>query len=169
MPRAGPQSPWRIDDSDRCHQILEIGERFAHSHEHDVVDLFAALALNRDDLIDNLVRRQIATESFKAARAKFTAVSAPDLRRNTDRSPIRARSIKRWRRRNQDRLNQAAVRQSKQEFASRVARAEHAHDVDLAKSEFLTEPISEFARQVAHLVERLDALWVEPVRDLPGP
>src|SRR5207302_7519260 len=122
---------------------------------HDVVDLFPALALDCNDLIDNLVRRQIATESVKAACAKFTAVSAPNLRRNTNRSPIGARSIKRRRRRNQDRLNQAAVRQSEQEFARGVAGTEHAHNVDLAKSEFLTEPISEFARQVAHLVERL--------------
>src|SRR5437588_13049630 len=120
MSRADPQSPWPINDPNRGHQILEIGERFAHSHQHDVVDLFPALALNRDDLIDNLVRRQVATESLKSARAEFTAVSAPDLRRDTDRSPIGARSIKRGRRRNQDRLNQATVRQSKQAFASRV-------------------------------------------------
>ena len=56
VPRADAKSPRRIDDSDRADQIIEVGQRFAHSHEHDVVDLLAALAFDRDDLIDNFVR-----------------------------------------------------------------------------------------------------------------
>src|SRR4030081_1474708 len=52
---------------------LTVGDGLAHSHKNDIVDLVAALAFHCDDLIDNLVRAQIARKSFQAARAKFAA------------------------------------------------------------------------------------------------
>src|SRR6202043_2627997 len=88
--RAGPQTPRRIDDSNGAHHVLEICQRLAHSHEHDVVDLFSGLALDCNDLIDDFVRVQIPAESFQTARAKFTAISAAYLGGNADCSPIRA-------------------------------------------------------------------------------
>src|SRR5437763_1375305 len=109
MPRADSQSPRRVDNSNRAHDILEVRQRLAHSHEHDVIDLLAALALDRDDLVDNLVWFQISTEPVQTARAEFAAISAADLRRNTDGSSVRPRSVERGRCRNQDRLNQAFV------------------------------------------------------------
>src|SRR6266480_2296718 len=69
----------RVDDPNRAQHIIKVGERFAHSHENNVVDLVAAFVLNRDHLIDNFVCSQIARESFQTARTKFASVSATDL------------------------------------------------------------------------------------------
>src|SRR5439155_3813563 len=102
----------------------------------------------------NLVRLQVATESFQTARAKFAAVGATDLGRNAKCPPVRARPVKRRRRRNQNGLDQTVVSESKQKLARCVAGAEHAHDVDLAEGKFLREPISKLLRQVGHFVER---------------
>src|SRR2546423_12351294 len=48
-------------------------------------------------------------------------------------------------------------------------RTEHTHNVDLAEVELFRQAISEFLRQIGHLIERLDTLLVEPVRNLSGP
>ena len=40
--RTDPNSPGRINDSDRAQHVREIRQRFAHAHENDVVDLFAS-------------------------------------------------------------------------------------------------------------------------------
>src|SRR5262249_32674359 len=166
MPCADPKSPWCVNDPDRAHQIVEVSQRLAHAHEHDVVDVFAALALNRHDLVDNLIGFQVPAESFQPARAKLAAVGATDLGRNSKRPPVRARSVKRRRRGNQNRFDQVSVGQPKKEFPCRVARAERADDVDLAESKFLTESVSKLARQIRHRIERLDAFLVEPIDDL---
>ena len=100
--RANAESPRRVNDSNRAHHVAKVGKRFTHSHENDVVDLLTACALNRDDLIDNFVRAQVAGKSFQTACTKFAAVSAPDLRGEANCPPIRAASIKRWRRWNQN-------------------------------------------------------------------
>ncbi len=80
MSSPNPESPRSIDDSDGPNHVVEVRQRLAHSHEHNVVDLFAALALNCDDLIDNFVWLEVPAESFEAARAKFAAVGAANLR-----------------------------------------------------------------------------------------
>src|SRR5437660_3781733 len=84
VPGADAETPWRVDDLNRTHHVLQVCQRFAHAHENDVVDLLAAFALDRDDLIDNFIWPEVAGESFKAAGAKFAAVSAADLGRNAD-------------------------------------------------------------------------------------
>src|SRR2546421_11419315 len=92
---ADAETPWRVDDLNRTHHVLQVCQRFAHAHENDVVDLLAAFALDRDDLIDNFIWPEVAGESFKAAGANFAAVSAADLGRNADCSAIRFASIER--------------------------------------------------------------------------
>src|ERR1700719_1567676 len=109
MPRADPESPRRVDDSDCPHQLLEISERFSHSHEDDIVDLLSAGAFHRDDLIYNLVCAQIARESFQAARAKFATVRAAYLRRDADCPGVRFGAVKCWRSRDQNRFNQISI------------------------------------------------------------
>src|SRR5205823_11291655 len=79
VPRPDSNSPRRIDDSYRAHQVVQICQRFAHAHEDDVVDLFSALPLDRYDLIDNFVRAQIARKPVQPASAEFTSVPASDL------------------------------------------------------------------------------------------
>ena len=84
VPRSDAEAPRRINDPNRSHHVLEVRKWFAHSHENDVVDLLPAYALDRDDLIDNFVRAQVARKSFQAARAKLASVSATDLCRNAN-------------------------------------------------------------------------------------
>src|SRR5205814_817206 len=83
VPRADTETPWRVDDSNCAHHVLQVCEGFAHSHEDNVVDLLAAFPFRRDNLIDNFVLPQIARESFQTARAKFASVSATNLARLT--------------------------------------------------------------------------------------
>src|SRR5436190_14403345 len=133
MARADAEAPLRVNYPNRPECVLEIGEWLAHSHENNVVDFFASRALNCDELIDNFVCAQIARETFQAARAKFTSVSAAHLGRDTNRPTVRFPTVKCRRCRNQNGFDQIFVDQTKKEFLRRVARAEHAHDVNLAE------------------------------------
>src|SRR5438128_12437746 len=94
VPSADAETPWRVDDLNRTHHVLQVCERFAHSHENDVVDLLGGVALDHQDLIDDFARTQISREPLQAARAKFASVSATDLGRNADCSTIRLCAIK---------------------------------------------------------------------------
>ena len=94
VPRADAEAPRRIDDPDRADQVAQVGERFTHSHENDIVDLFPARTLDCNDLIDNFVPAQISRKSFQAARAKFAAICAAHLRRDADREAIRFFAVK---------------------------------------------------------------------------
>ncbi len=62
--RANAEGPRRVNDSNRAHHIAEVGQRFAHPHENDIVDLLPGCALDRDDLVDDFVRSQIAGKTF---------------------------------------------------------------------------------------------------------
>ena len=62
--RPDAEGPGRVNDSNRAHHIAEVGKRFAHPHENDIVDLLPGCALDRDDLIDDFVRSQIAGKTF---------------------------------------------------------------------------------------------------------
>ncbi len=62
--RPDAEGPGRVNDSNRAHHIAEVGKRFAHPHENDIVDLLPGCALDRDDLIDDFIRSQIAGKTF---------------------------------------------------------------------------------------------------------
>ena len=82
-------SPRRIDDLNRTHEIIVIRQRLAHSHEDNVVNAFSALFFDRHDLIHNFIGAQIAFPSVEPARAEFAAVGATDLGRKANCPPIR--------------------------------------------------------------------------------
>src|SRR5262249_26034133 len=121
---------------------------------------------NRDKLIDNFAYAQITRETFQAACAKFTSVSAANLRRNTNRPTVRSPTVKRRRCGNQNRFDQISVRQPKKKFPRRIARAERAHEVNLANRKCLRKPTTQWAGQIRHFVDRADTLLVEPVCNL---
>src|ERR1700730_2396808 len=112
MSRTDTESPWCVDDPNRTHQVAEIGEWFAHPHENDVVDLFAALPFDRDDLINNFIRTQVSRKAVETARAKLAAVRATDLRRDANCPPVRSAPVKPGRGRNQNRFDQISIAQS---------------------------------------------------------
>src|SRR6266567_824063 len=81
---ADAKAPWRVDDANRAQKIFQVGERFAHAHENDVIDFFSALLFNRDELLDDLACIEIARPAVQSAGAKFAAISAADLARDAD-------------------------------------------------------------------------------------
>ena len=166
MASANPESPRRVDDRDGAHQVVEVGERFAHAHENDIVDLVAAGAFHRDDLIDNFVRAQISRKSVQAARAEFAAVSAANLRRDTNGPSIGARAVERGRSGNEDRFNQAFIRQTEQKFLGGIVRAQFSDDVDPVEGKVLRESRPQALREVRHFIEGGRALLVKPISDL---
>src|ERR1700682_5989875 len=132
MSRTDTESPSCIDNANGAHQAIEIGEGFAHPHENDVVDLFAALPFDGDDLIDNFIRTQVSRKAVETARAKLAAVRATDLRRDANWQPVRSAPVKRGRGRNQNRFDQVSIAQSKQKLPRGIARSQHADAVALA-------------------------------------
>src|ERR1700682_6834988 len=93
--RADAESPRRVDDLNGAKQVVEVGERFAHAHENDIVDLVATGAFDRGDLIDNFVCAQIARESLHTACATRAAVGTTDLRGDANSAPVRFLPVKR--------------------------------------------------------------------------
>src|SRR5262245_10946584 len=162
MASSDAEAPFRVNNPNCTQHVLEVGEWLAHAHEHNIVDLLSGPGLDGDDLVNNFVRGQIAGETFQTARAKFAAVSATDLGRDTDRSTVRSFTIKRRRRWNQNRFDQISVGQTKKKLSRCIARAEYAHNVNLTKRKCLQEPLTEWLRQIGHFVDRVDALLVKP-------
>ena len=143
VPRAYAKSPRSVYDPNRAEQIVEVSQRFAHSHEDNIVDLFAARAFHGNNLLNDLIRLQIAHEPFQTARAEFASISTTHLRRNADRAAVRSLAIKRRRRWNQDRFDEIRILQLKQKFLCRIFRPEHSDDVDLAEGKFLREVVAQ--------------------------
>jgi len=52
--RADLEAPGRINDPDGADDVGEICQRFAHAHENDVVDSFAARPFHGDELLHDL-------------------------------------------------------------------------------------------------------------------
>src|SRR5207253_9175676 len=106
---ADAEAPWRVDDANRAQKILQVRQRLAHAHEHDVIDFFSALLFNGDELLDDLAGIEIARPAFQSACAKFAAISAADLARDANCPAIRGLAIKCGRRWYEDRLDQVLV------------------------------------------------------------
>ncbi len=166
VPGADAETPLRVNDPDRSQHVVEVSERLAHPHEHNVVDLFTSRALNCDELIDYFVWAQIARKTFQTARAEFAPVRTAHLGRNTNRPTVRLSTVKSERRGNQNRFDQIFVDQAKKKFPRRIVRSKHSYEVDLAKRKSLRQPFAQRFRQIGHLFDRVDALFVKPVGDL---
>ena len=107
--RANLEAPGRVDDPDGADHVGEVGQRFAHTHEDDVIDLFTARFFHRQQLLHDFAGIEIARESIEAAGAKFAAVGAADLRRHTNSTPIRSLAVQSRGGWNKHRLDQISV------------------------------------------------------------
>ena len=71
-----------MDSLDRCPHVWFVGERFSHSHEHNVVDTaifgrcFTCATYN---LLDDLTRGQLTVEACLACSAKTAGHGATSL------------------------------------------------------------------------------------------
>src|SRR5204862_8067437 len=124
--RADLETPGRVDDPNGANDVGEIGQRFAHPHEDDVVDPLAARFFYREQLLHDLARIKVPRKSVETARAKFTAISAADLGGNANGAAVRGRAIKRRRSGDQDRFDEVSIAEPKEKFSRRVLRAENA-------------------------------------------
>jgi hypothetical protein len=67
------------DEGDGGEQVVEIGHRFAHAHEDQVVHALAGELLGGEDLAGDFRGVEVAGESGEAGGAEFAAVGAADL------------------------------------------------------------------------------------------
>ena len=76
----------------RAHDVVEIEQRLAHAHHHDVGELalkvrHVAEMFRRDEnLADDFRGGKIAVETLRAGRTEAAVQSTPDLRRNAQRA-----------------------------------------------------------------------------------
>src|SRR2546421_3514147 len=166
MPRADLEAPGGVDDSDRAHDVGEVGQRFAHSHEDHVVDPFARRFLDYEQLLHDLARIQVPRKSFEPARAELAAIGAANLGRDANRPAVGAFAVERRRGRDEDRLDQASIAEAEEELSGRVLRSQHANGFEIVERKFDGERIAQSLGEIGHLFERADSLFVEPIDDL---
>ena len=131
------------DEAGVAHMV-EIVERLAHAHQHDIGDLalgvgqaplvrrggagpVAEPVAGERDLADDLARGQIAHETLRAGIAEGTGERAADLARNAERAAIFLGDV--------DGLDLLAVFEAKQPFAGAVDRDLLGHDLRAARAQ----------------------------------
>ena len=91
MPRAEPEPPRVVERLDRGQHAVEVEQRLAHAHEHDVRQPLAVRgqpARGVADLVDDLGRLEVAPEAELAGRAERAADRAAGLARDAQRVPL---------------------------------------------------------------------------------
>ena len=123
MCRAPEPEPARIGQGgDRLEHPVEVEQRLAHAHEHDVGQ---ALAVGRQaagrgaDLVDDLGGLEVAGEAELAGRAERAADGAAGLARDADGVPLAVAGPGRVV--HQDRLDQRAVGQPMERLLGQAA------------------------------------------------
>ena len=76
---ADVEAPGRGDGLDGGEEVGEVGQRFAHTHEDEVVDLFTAQLFREQDLPRNFSGGKIAREAIESGGAEFASVGATYL------------------------------------------------------------------------------------------
>jgi hypothetical protein len=71
-----------VEDMDGAEEVGIVGQGLAHSHEDDVIDTFLAFAqeaIEKEDLLNDAVGREVLLEPKDAAGAELTTDGASDL------------------------------------------------------------------------------------------
>ena len=113
-------APRRGDDGDRGEQCFEIGERFAHAHEDDVVDALAGDGGGGEDLGGDFAGVEVAGEAGEPGGAEFAAVGAADLGGDAEGAAVGGGAVEGGARRDQDGFDEAAIVEPEQELARGV-------------------------------------------------
>ncbi len=166
MCRADADAPGRVDDFERLHQVFVIGQRLAHAHENEVVDLCPGGALGLDNLRDDFAGREVALPAFQPAGAKLASVGAADLGRDAKGEAVGAFAEHVERGRDEDAFDVIAGAQLPEQFSRRVVRALELDQLERGEVVGRVELVPHRRGQVGHLRDRIDALGVEPFRNL---
>ncbi len=153
-------------NAQRRHDVAEIRQRFAHSHQHHVRDdaiatgLKAEFPLRQPYLTHDLRGRQVAIEALLRGRAERAVQRAADLRGNTQCAAIGLR----------DEHHLESLRRvcTQQPLPCAVGGALHRRNLGRADLGALGKPNAKVLRQVRHALERAFATLVHPVHQLPG-
>ena len=168
MARAYFQPAVGGDDFQGVLQVVEVGERFPHAHEDEVVDPFSGDGFRREDLPDDFPGREVAFEAQQAGGAEFAAEGAAHLGGNAEGDAVRLFPVFRSGGGNDDGFHQTAVFHSGQEFPCGVRRAVDFHDFRCVETEVFRQQVSERRGKVGHRVKGGDAFAPYPVQDLLG-
>ncbi len=139
--------------------MVEIVERLAHAHQHDIGDLalrrrkparvvggsagpIADPVARQHDLTDDLGRGQIAHQPLRAGMAERAGQRAADLARNAQRAAVLFGDI--------DGLDFLAVVETQQPFARAVDRDLLGHDLGPRQVEVLGELAAQLLGDVGH-------------------
>ena len=86
-----PEPPPVVERLDRGQHPVEVEQRLAHAHEHDVRQAVAVgreAARREADLVDDLGGLEVAPEAQLAGRAERAADGAAGLARDAQRVPL---------------------------------------------------------------------------------
>ena len=157
------------DDLQRVAHIVEIVERLAHAHHHDIGEHpplglgrpFAQRVAGEHHLADDLCRLEIAHQLHRPGRAEAAVERAADLARHTQRAAVGVG--------NEHHLEIMAVVRPQQPLARAVRRHLRLNNFGTRDDKALGEPAALGLGDVGHGGEVADAAIVDPVPDLLGP
>ena len=146
-----PNRRWIVQRVDRLQDPVEVQERLAHAHEHDVREALVVrgeAAGGVADLVDDLGRLEVAREAQLAGRAERAADGAAGLARDAQRVPLALGAARRVV--HEHRLDEGAVGQPMQRLLGQAAVGEADLRVgDRVEPERRVELVAEGGRQRA--------------------
>jgi hypothetical protein len=77
-----------VEEFEALHHVLEIEQRLAHTHEHDVADAPRRESLEHQILSNDLSHAEIAVEAAESGRAELAAHRTTDLARYAAGNPV---------------------------------------------------------------------------------
>ena len=108
------------DEGDGGHQVVEVGERFAHAHEDEGIDALAGELLGGEHLAGDFRGVEVAGESGEPRGAEFATVGAADLGGDAERAAVGLFAVERRVGRDEHALDVAAVVQAEEKLAGGV-------------------------------------------------
>ena len=147
-------------DPQRLHRLVVVVQRLAHAHQDDVEPLVAhgERVGEHADLADDLAGGQVPRQPHLAGEAEGAGHGAADLGRDAEGHRRRVGD--------EDRLDHVAVGEAQEEFLGAVNGTFALDDLGRRQREAGGERRAEALRQVGHLVERGDAVAVDPAENL---
>ena len=128
--------------------------------------LSTASPFDRQDLLDDFVRREIAFPAVKAARAKFAAVGAADLGGDAERMAVAGVAVKRGIGGDQNAFDERMVVQPPEKFLRGVVCALFADEFERLERKVFLQFFAERLGQVRHRFPARDAMDIKPFEQL---
>jgi len=145
--------------------VVEVVQRLAHPHEHQVGGPAPGQGRGAVDLLDDLPRRQVAAEAEGGRGAERAVERATDLRGDAEGQLVALLVLVG----DQHRLDRPPVVGLEAQLARPVARGLDHRLAERHERVSALERAAQRARDVGHLGRVRDPLGVQPAKDLLGP